>query len=289
MLKHQFLPFAQDRGSLAGRFRRPALLCGMGRPYGLGSFAAAEIGDRGDDIAVHRIEDVDGCCARQPVSVHVTFVLEERLILKDVAQRLAFTHVHAVPPLFSRGGRALSTGDLHMHGGWSSLWQACGEAWQRGLATPGKPIGELDKMSARAVVFDLDGTLVDTAPDLTRATNHVLALHGRKPVSNTDVKGLVGFGARALIRRGFAATGDPVEEDQIEKLFRLFLEFYAANIAIESVVYPGTKQLLDLCRESGIRLGICTNKPEALSRALIGGLGLSSYFGAIVGMDTISI
>jgi phosphoglycolate phosphatase len=176
-----------------------------------------------------------------------------------------------------------------MHGGWSSLWQACGEALARGISHAWQPVGELDNMSARAVVFDLDGTLVDTAPDLTRATNHVLALYGRRPVSKRDVTGLVGLGARALIRRGFAATGDPVEEDQIEKLFRLFLEFYAANIAIESVLYPGTKQLLDLCRESGIRLGICTNKPEALSRTLIAGLGLSDYFGAIVGMDTISI
>ena len=159
----------------------------------------------------------------------------------------------------------------------------------RGISNASQPVGEQDKMSARAVVFDLDGTLVDTAPDLTRATNHVLALYGRRPVSNIDVRGMVGLGGRALIRRGFAATGDPVEEGQIEKLFRLFLEFYAANIAIESTVYPGTKQLLDLCRERGIRLGICTNKPEALSRALIGGLGLSGYFGAIVGMDTISI
>jgi phosphoglycolate phosphatase len=144
-------------------------------------------------------------------------------------------------------------------------------------------------MSARAVVFDLDGTLVDTAPDLTRATNHVLALYGRKPVSNLDVRRMVGLGGRALIRRGFAATGEPVEEDQIENLFRLFLDFYAANIAIESTLYPGTKRLLDLCKDRQIRLGICTNKPESLSRALIGGLGLSGYFGAIVGMDTISI
>jgi phosphoglycolate phosphatase len=144
-------------------------------------------------------------------------------------------------------------------------------------------------MTARAVVFDLDGTLVDTAPDLARATNHVLALHGRKPVSDKDVRGMAGLGGRMLIRRGFAATGAPVNEEEIEELFKAFLAFYAANIAIGSTLYPGTRQLLDRCRESEIGLGICTNKPEALSRALIGGLGLLDYFGAIVGMDTISV
>jgi phosphoglycolate phosphatase len=144
-------------------------------------------------------------------------------------------------------------------------------------------------MISRAVVFDLDGTLVDTAPDLARATNHVLASRGRQPVSAVDVRGMVGLGARTLIRRGFAATGQPVEEDEIEELFRLFLAFYAQNIAIDSKLFPGSMRVLELCRNEGIRLGICTNKPEALSRALIDGLGLADYFGAIVGMDSISI
>jgi phosphoglycolate phosphatase len=144
-------------------------------------------------------------------------------------------------------------------------------------------------MNGRAVVFDLDGTLVDTAPDLTHATNHVLAARGRKPVSPADVRAMVGLGARALIRRGFAATGQPVAEEDIEDLFALFLAYYARNIAIDSRLFPGSKELLDLLSERGLRLGICTNKPEALSRALIDSLGVSQYFGAVVGMDTISV
>jgi phosphoglycolate phosphatase len=139
------------------------------------------------------------------------------------------------------------------------------------------------------VVFDLDGTLVDTAPDLTRATNHVLAMRGRRPVSNKDVREMVGLGGRTLIRRGFAATGQSVAEEEIEELFQVFLGYYARNIAVDSKLFPGSKQVLDLCRDQGMRLGICSNKPEVLSRALIDGLGLSGYFGAIVGMDTISI
>jgi len=144
-------------------------------------------------------------------------------------------------------------------------------------------------MNTRAVVFDLDGTLVDTAPDLTRATNYVLATRGRASVSAADVRGMVGLGARSLIRRGFAATGEAVAEEDIEELFSVFLTYYAKNVAIDSKLFPGSMQVLDMCRNTGLRLGICTNKPEALSRALIESLGLSAYFHAIVGMDTISI
>jgi phosphoglycolate phosphatase len=144
-------------------------------------------------------------------------------------------------------------------------------------------------MCAQAVVFDLDGTLVDTAPDLTRATNYVLASRGRSPVSAADVRMMAGLGARMLIRRGFAATGLPVAEEDVEELFGQFLAYYAEHIAIDSRLFPGSRKLLDLCRERGIRLGICTNKPEGLSRALIESLGLSGYFNAIVGMDTIRI
>lgn len=144
-------------------------------------------------------------------------------------------------------------------------------------------------MNLRAVVFDLDGTLVDTAPDLTRATNYVLAMRGRGPVSAADVRGMVGLGARHLIRRGFAATGEPVAEKEVEELFSLFLDYYAQNVAIDSRLFPGSQRVLDLCRGSGLKLGICTNKPEALSRALIDTLGLAGYFEAIVGMDTIKV
>lgn len=139
------------------------------------------------------------------------------------------------------------------------------------------------------MVFDLDGTLVDTAPDLTRATNHVLATRGRMPVSDKEVREMVGLGGRALIRRGFSASGQPAAEEEIEELFQVFLGYYARNIAVDSKLFPGTKQVLDLCRDEGMRLGVCSNKPEGLSRALIDGVGLSGYFGAIVGMDTICV
>jgi phosphoglycolate phosphatase len=149
--------------------------------------------------------------------------------------------------------------------------------------------GTVSGESMRGVIFDLDGTLVDTAPDLTRATNYVLASRGRQPVPAEDVRAMVGLGGRMLIRRGFAATGEPLSELDVEELFELFLAYYADHIAIDSRLFPGSKEVLDLCRGKGMRLGICTNKPEALSRMLVESLGLKGYFDAIVGMDTIKV
>ena len=144
-------------------------------------------------------------------------------------------------------------------------------------------------MTSRAVIFDLDGTLVDTAPDLTRATNHVLAMNGRRPVSVEDVRAMVGRGARKLIALGFARTGDEVDPGRLDELFTAFVDYYAANIAVDSRLFPGARVVLDRCRESGIALGICTNKLESLSRSLVGHLGVEGYFGAIVGQDTVQV
>lgn len=144
-------------------------------------------------------------------------------------------------------------------------------------------------MSDRAVIFDLDGTLVDTAPDLMRATNHVLSTLGRRPITMDEVRVFVGHGARNLIMRGCAATGDPVDPKALEGLYQEFVGFYADNIADDSAPFPGLQPLLDRCRGNGIAMGICTNKLETLSVRLIEALGLEDYFGAIVGPDTLGI
>lgn len=144
-------------------------------------------------------------------------------------------------------------------------------------------------MTDRAVIFDLDGTLVDTAPDLMRATNHVLATLGRRPITMAEVRSFVGHGARALIAMGCEATGEPVQPRAVETLYQEFVIYYAANIAAESKPYPGLTGLLDRCKAGGIHLGVCTNKLESLSVRLLTALGLNSYFGAIVGPDTIGI
>jgi phosphoglycolate phosphatase len=141
----------------------------------------------------------------------------------------------------------------------------------------------------RAVVFDLDGTLVDTAPDLWRATNHVLATNGRRAISMDEVRSFVGHGARALIARGFAATGAPPEEGAMDELYRAFVDYYAGHIAIGSVVFPGLTAVLDRCKAQGIAMGVCTNKLEGLSLQLLKTLNIADYFGAVVGPDTLGI
>jgi phosphoglycolate phosphatase len=144
-------------------------------------------------------------------------------------------------------------------------------------------------MNIRAVVFDLDGTLIDTAPDLAHATNYVLARCGRRAVGLEEVRLMVGHGARALITRGFAVTGAPVEASELDRLYSEFIAYYQANIAIDSQLFPGSVELLVRCRLAGLKLGVCTNKPESLSRKLIEAMGVDFYFGSVVGSDTLGI
>lgn len=144
-------------------------------------------------------------------------------------------------------------------------------------------------MPVEALIFDLDGTLVDTAPDLHAATNHVLSTLKRRPVTMEQVRAFVGHGARALIARGCEATGEPVDQRDIEALYQKFIIYYAANIAANSRPYPGLLELLDRCQSAGIAMGVCTNKLESLSIQLLNALDMTKYFSAVVGPDTIGI
>lgn len=144
-------------------------------------------------------------------------------------------------------------------------------------------------MRLEALIFDLDGTLVDTAPDLHAATNHVLGLIGRAPLSMTDVRSFVGHGALKLIERGVAATGDPVDRATMQHLHDTFLEFYGNNISAHSVVFDGLIPVLDKAQAAGLKLGVCTNKVENLSLKLLTELGLMQRFGSLIGGDTLPL
>jgi phosphoglycolate phosphatase len=141
-------------------------------------------------------------------------------------------------------------------------------------------------LNGATIVFDLDGTLVDTAPDLIAALNHVLVSQGRPPLPGETVRMIVGHGAPALIERGFMETGDPVAPEAVTPLVERFVSYYAAHIADDSAVFPGARDALDRLAEAGAALAICTNKYEGLARSLLKALDLTGYFAAITGADT---
>lgn len=144
-------------------------------------------------------------------------------------------------------------------------------------------------MPDSAVIFDLDGTLVDTAPDLMRATNHVLEGLGRRAIGMDEVRTFVGHGARALLTRGLAATGGLPEGYDVEPDYKRFVAFYSQNIAGGSVPFPGLLDLLKRLKSEGFGLGVCTNKLEGLSVQLLEALDMSKYFGSVIGPDTLGV
>jgi phosphoglycolate phosphatase len=138
------------------------------------------------------------------------------------------------------------------------------------------------------VAFDLDGTLADTAPDLAASLNHALEALGRPPVPPEEVRYLVGQGARALLRKGLAASGE-AREELVERGFPLFIDYYAANICNGSACYPEAERAMDEIAARGAKLALCTNKPERLTHLLLEALGLQDRFDSIVGGDTFAV
>ncbi len=142
---------------------------------------------------------------------------------------------------------------------------------------------------APTLVFDLDGTLAETAGDLIGALNFVLAGEGIAPVPLASARSLLGAGARALIARGFALSGRDLAPATLEALFADFLVYYNAHIADESALFPGVEDCLTRCAEAGWRLAVCTNKLEGLSHLLLGKLGVAERFAFICGQDTFGV
>lgn len=139
------------------------------------------------------------------------------------------------------------------------------------------------------IVFDLDGTLVDTAPDLITALNHVLDREGLAPVPLHAARTMIGAGARKLIERGLEAEGRSMSVEELNRMTTDFIAYYADHIADGSRPFEGLEQSLDDLTARGHRLAVCTNKLEWLSRRLLDTLGLSSRFAAICGADTFGV
>src|SRR3979411_2217805 len=132
--------------------------------------------------------------------------------------------------------------------------------------------------SARTIVFDLDGTLVDTAPDLINALNSFLDREGLPPVPLHSARNMIGAGARRLIERGLELEGRSAGLEDITRLTSDFIDYYAAHLADVSRPVEGLEGALDDLAAQGYQFAVCTNKLEWLSKLLLDQLGLSARF-----------
>lgn len=138
-------------------------------------------------------------------------------------------------------------------------------------------------MLTPAFVFDLDGTLVDTAPDLLQALNTALDSEGRPPLQPDNLRQMVGRGARVLISDAFRMVVGPSDPDAEARMLALFLSYYRDHVADKSQPYPGVIETLTNLKNTGARLGVLTNKPHEMSVRLLEALGMTSLFGAVYG------
>ncbi len=136
------------------------------------------------------------------------------------------------------------------------------------------------------IAFDLDGTLVDSAPDLCTALNLTLGESGYRQVPLGKMRDIVGHGARAMIERALTLEGKTASPDQLSRMFERFLTHYDAHLADESKPFPGAKETLGRLKDAGAHLVVCTNKLESFSVKLLDALGLAEYFAVIAGSDT---
>lgn len=134
----------------------------------------------------------------------------------------------------------------------------------------------------RAVVFDLDGTLIDSLPDIAAAANHVLAWRGLAPLPPMQVEGMIGDGAKLLLDRAFAARGSEAGEAEMA----IFMDWYTVHGADETRPYPGMVEALEKLRDAGHPMGVCTNKPAVAAREILASLGLDAFFAAVIGGDS---
>jgi phosphoglycolate phosphatase len=144
-------------------------------------------------------------------------------------------------------------------------------------------------MNSPALVFDLDGTLVDTAPDLLGALNAVLRREGRREVNLADLRHLVGHGARAMLDEAMKRTGGAADPDRLPGLMDAFIAHYRTHIADESRPFPGVEETLQRLQEDGARMGVLSNKPQELTGLLLPALGFTHFFRAIHGAGRLEV
>ena len=144
-------------------------------------------------------------------------------------------------------------------------------------------------MTNITVVFDLDGTLIDTAPDLVDSLNYVIGLDGLAPVQYSDLTYLVGHGAKVMIERAFKLRDAHLSQTRHDEMLAEFIAYYQKGMPGQSKHYPGLHAALERLKSNGMILAVCTNKLEGLARPLISGLELDAFFPTITGGDTFAV
>lgn len=144
---------------------------------------------------------------------------------------------------------------------------------------------DLAALAGATIAFDLDGTLVDTAPDLIGTLNRLLAQEGLAPLPLAEARPFIGRGARWMLERGFEAAGAALPQARVQELFDRFIEDYGAHIADESLPFPGLIAALGELKAAGAKLVVCTNKRTGLSVQLLEALNMDHWFEAVIGAD----
>ncbi|WP_417790111.1 phosphoglycolate phosphatase [Terasakiella pusilla] len=143
-------------------------------------------------------------------------------------------------------------------------------------------------MTLTTLIFDLDGTLIDSAPDLRTACNKLLQSKGRREITLEETKKFVGNGAAKLVERAFAATGEPAQASEIAPLTQDFLAFYDGHEADETGTYPSVMETLQQLKQQGYRMALCTNKPQKPTQNILEYLPIESFFDVIIGGDQVA-
>ena len=140
-------------------------------------------------------------------------------------------------------------------------------------------------MSKTTLVFDLDGTIVHSAPDLANAVNYVLVPLGKEPLSVAEAQSMIGNGMPKLLERGFAARSVEVSEGEFEQHFAVFRDFYTENSCVDTAAYPGAFEMLEQVRADGYLTAICTNKLETVTKVIMNQMYLTRLFDGVVGAE----
>ncbi|HEX8579011.1 MAG TPA: phosphoglycolate phosphatase [Allosphingosinicella sp.] len=144
----------------------------------------------------------------------------------------------------------------------------------------------MNPLPFRTIAFDLDGTLADTSPDIAAGVNRVLGVFGRPAIPADVIRGLIGDGAKSLLRKALSVGGE-APDAMVDEAYPLYLDFYAADICRGTRPYPGVEAALDALTAQGVALALCTNKPERLTALLVEALGWEGRFASSVSGDSL--